>query len=78
MRNFEESMWFKNPDLKVINVVGEGGSRVSKFSMSVQQGSGTEADIRRAPHQTLKASGAEGGTAAKPETSKPEATGKKS
>jgi len=46
MRNFDASPWFKNPDLKVINVIGEGGSRVSQFSMTVQQGSGTEKDSK--------------------------------
>lgn len=51
MRNFDESKWFKNPNLSVINVKGSGGSRISAFQMSVKQGSGTEADAKKAIHR---------------------------
>ena len=53
MRNFETSPWFKNPDLAVINVKGSGGSRVSDFKMTVQQGSGTSEDVKAATSRTL-------------------------
>jgi type IV pilus assembly protein PilN len=66
MRNFEESMWFKDPNLQVINVKGTAGGRLSDFSLSVRQGSGTEADIRRALHQAVKASQDSKATEVKP------------
>jgi len=78
MRNFEESMWFKNPNLQVINVKGTAGGRLSDFSLSVQQGSGTEADIRRAPHQALKATGDANATKSQPVAPAAPAAGKKS
>jgi type IV pilus assembly protein PilN len=78
MRNFEESMWFKNPNLQVINIKGAGGGRLSEFNLSVDQGSGTEADIRHAPHQVLKATGSSQGSPDKPAAPVPPATGKKS
>jgi type IV pilus assembly protein PilN len=53
MRNFEASPWFKNPDLAVINVKGSGGSRVSLFKMTVQQGSGTKKDAKTATSRTV-------------------------
>lgn len=67
MRNFEESRWFKNPSLGVINVKGSGGSRVSNFKMSVQQGSGTDKDIKKAPgHTNTNKEAGKSATAAKP------------
>ena len=53
MRNFEASPWFKNPDLAVINVKGSGGSRVSLFKMTVQQGSGTSKDAKSPTSTTV-------------------------
>jgi type IV pilus assembly protein PilN len=66
MRNFEASPWFKNPDLAVINVKGSGGSRVSDFKMTVQQGSGTSEDVKTATSRTVgntngKTAGSAGG-----------------
>lgn len=55
MRNFDESRWFKNPNLSVINVKGSGGTRVSAFQMTVKQGSGTDADVKRAVHRVDQA-----------------------
>ena len=55
MRNFEASPWFKNPDLAVINVRGSGGSRVSDFKMTVQQGSGTNKDVKTGTSRTVGA-----------------------
>jgi type IV pilus assembly protein PilN len=37
LRNMEKSDWFTNPDLKVVNVVRMGNSRVSKFDLTVTQ-----------------------------------------
>jgi len=71
-------MWFKNPNLQVINVKGTAGGRLSDFSLSVQQGSGTEADIRRAPHQALKATGDANATKSQPVAPAAPAAGKKS
>lgn len=36
MRNLERSDWFTGPDLDVINVSPQGGSRVSQFTMRVK------------------------------------------
>jgi len=47
MRNFDESPWFKNPNLKIINIKQNAGTRVSNFTMTVQQGNGTESDIKK-------------------------------
>ena len=47
MRNFDESPWFKGPNLKVINIRQSAGTRVSNFNMTVQQGSGTDKDIKK-------------------------------
>ena len=70
MRNFEESMWFKRPNLAVINVKGSGGSRVSKFKMTVQQGSGTAKDSKTSVNKKVSNStgkaGAKSGDAKKP------------
>jgi type IV pilus assembly protein PilN len=64
MRNFEASPWFKNPDLAVINIKGSGGSRVSLFKMTVQQGSGTNKDVKTATSKTVStSSGKEAGNA---------------
>ncbi|MGW8247411.1 MAG: PilN domain-containing protein [Acidiferrobacterales bacterium] len=68
MRNFEVSPWFKNPDLAVINVKGSGGSRVSMFKMTVQQGSGTAKDVKKSTSRTVsdtnsKSAGTAGGKA---------------
>jgi len=53
MRNFEASRWFKNPDLAVINIQGSGGSRISLFKMTVQQGSGTDKDVKTSTSRTV-------------------------
>jgi len=53
MRNFEASPWFKNPDLAVINVKGSGGGRISQFKMTVQQGSGTDKDVKISTNRTV-------------------------
>lgn len=37
LRNFEGSQWFANPDLKVVNVVHKGNSRISDFNLTVTQ-----------------------------------------
>jgi len=71
MRNFDESPWFKNPNLKVINIKQSAGTRVSDFTMTVQQGSGTESDIKKANSaagtgDAKKAEAAEAKPAAKP------------
>lgn len=67
MRNFEVSPWFKNPDLAVINVKGSGGSRVSDFKLTVQQGSGTSKDVKTSTSKTLA------GAVAKPSGAKEKA-----
>lgn len=61
MRNFEVSPWFKNPDLAVINVRGSGGSRVSAFRMTVQQGSGTKKDVKTSTSRTAGKDGKKAG-----------------
>jgi len=71
MRNFDESPWFKNPSLKVINIKQSAGTRVSDFTMTVQQGSGTESDIKKtnsvaATVDAKKAAATEAKPAAKP------------
>lgn len=37
MRNFSDSAWFANPNLKVVKAKGSGGARMSSFSMSITQ-----------------------------------------
>ncbi|MEJ2105792.1 MAG: PilN domain-containing protein [Acidiferrobacteraceae bacterium] len=37
LRNFEGSQWFANPNLKVVNVVHKGSSRISNFNLTVTQ-----------------------------------------
>jgi len=66
MRNFEASPWFKNPDLAVINVKGSGGSRVSEFKMTVQQGSGTPKDAKTTTSRTVDSSSEKTGGNADP------------
>jgi len=37
MNNLDSSDWFANPNLEIINVTPQGGSRVSKFTLRVTQ-----------------------------------------
>jgi type IV pilus assembly protein PilN len=37
LRNFEGSQWFANPNLKVVNIVHKGSSRISNFNLTVTQ-----------------------------------------
>ncbi|MDH3376406.1 MAG: PilN domain-containing protein [Gammaproteobacteria bacterium] len=37
MRNLEASDWFARPNLDVINVTPQGGTRISKFTLKVRQ-----------------------------------------
>lgn len=37
MRNLDSSEWFTNPNLDVINVTQQGGERVSRFTLRVNQ-----------------------------------------
>jgi type IV pilus assembly protein PilN len=37
MRNFSDSAWFANPNLKVVKAKGKGGGRVRSFTMSIVQ-----------------------------------------
>jgi type IV pilus assembly protein PilN len=48
MRNFDTSVWFENPDLKIVSAKGKGGARVSSFDLTVTQ--------RSAPKDAAKAS----------------------
>lgn len=48
MRNFDSSVWFENPDLKIVRAKGKGGRRVSSFDLTVKQ--------RSAPKVAAKAS----------------------
>jgi len=78
MRNFEASPWFKNPDLDVINVIGSGGSRVSEFKMTVQQGSGTPADAKTSTSRAVSTSGEKAGGKAEPKAGTATKAGTKS
>jgi len=37
MNSLDASDWFTNPDLEIINVTPQGGSRISKFSLKVRE-----------------------------------------
>lgn len=37
MRNLDDSDWFANPNLDVINVTPRGGNRISKFTLRVRE-----------------------------------------
>jgi type IV pilus assembly protein PilN len=48
MRNFDSSVWFEYPNLKIVRAKGKGGGRVSSFDLTVKQ--------RSAPKDAAKAS----------------------
>jgi type IV pilus assembly protein PilN len=43
MRNFDSSVWFENPNLKIVSAKGKGGARVSSFDLTVRQRSAPKA-----------------------------------
>ncbi len=71
MRNFDESKWFKAPNLSVINVKGRRGGRVSSFKMTVKQGSGTAKDIKKSVHKIVEKDKGTAGSGKKPAGKKP-------
>lgn len=50
MRNFDSSVWFENPDLKIVRAKGKGGGRVSSFDLTVKQRS-TPKNETKAPQK---------------------------
>ena len=48
MRNLDESVWFSNPKLEVIQVQEKGGTRSSKFTLKVKQLTPEEVEAKKA------------------------------
>jgi type IV pilus assembly protein PilN len=55
LRNMESSEWFANPDLKVVNVVRMGHSRVSRFDLTVKQLERSKKDMAKQKEEAAKA-----------------------
>lgn len=54
MRSLDASVWFRNPNLNVINVTPKGGSRVSKFTLQVSEEAPKKATTKTPTKQAVK------------------------